>query len=486
MPLSLNQLVDLLPDGSEALRAFDSVAGELEVLGLAQSSKLVKPGYVFCALAGEHTSGLNYLAQAVAEGAIAVLAEASLAGASTDALEQFDIGVYLVPQLRERLGELAAAVYQTHSPGIRLFGVTGTNGKTSTATYLQRLLIAAGTPCGLSASTERSFGGHSQAAELTTPEVTELHWLISEMRATESAASIEVSAQALVRSRVDGLVFDVVGFTNLSRDHLDDFGSMGSYLAAKLELFTPTRARAGVVFLGDDFARAVVERASIPLTTIGADGDWAYEFADSAIHLASERVKLTVPWAASELMARNMALALVMLIQAGFGAASLERAAGAVNPAVSGRLEQVATARVTGFVDYAHTPHAIESALAALDGYPWVTIIFGASGNRDTGKRTAMAEAAARANFTVVTDQHPRNEDPALIRRILSTRLRELEAEFVEIADPIDACAEALSRTPDGGAVIWCGPGQLSYREVAGKKEPFSASAILRDAIENA
>lgn len=489
MPLRPSDFIKLLPDSSRVvseLRASDP--RNLEALsGIAQNSKLVAPGGVFCALAGERSSGLDHAQQALAAGATVFLVSAELEHEPALAeLSAADVAIYLVPQLRSRLGDLAAAVYQTNSAGMLLLGVTGTNGKTSTASFLQRLLVASGVPCGLSASTERIVAGRSIAAELTTPEVCELHDLLAQMRPGESAAAIEVSAQALVRQRVDGLVFDVAGFTNLSRDHLDDFGTMDRYLLAKLELFSEHRARRAVVFLADDYAREVARAATIPVTTVGADADWSYRFDSAKMLLTRGRARIEVDWSASELMARNFALALVMLTEAGLSPELLTFAAGQVEQRVSGRLELVASGDVDGYVDYAHTPAAIEQAIAALSNYPWVTIIFGASGNRDAGKRPEMAEAASRANYVVVTDQHPRDEDPGAIRAVLSARLNELGSDFIETADPLIACQQAISKTPKGGAVLWCGPGQLNYREVAGVKQPFSAAQILSQVVDNA
>jgi UDP-N-acetylmuramoyl-L-alanyl-D-glutamate--2,6-diaminopimelate ligase len=485
--LTLSEFLKLLPADAIALRplsAADSRLG-LPVTGIAQSSDLVQPGGVFCALPGERVHGLKFAAAAVRSGASAVL----LTSPTDDLAElmTLDVAVYEVPGLRALLGGLAAAVYGTSEAEMLLLAVTGTNGKTSTVSYLQRLLDAAGVRCGLSASTERIVSGELQAANLTTPEVCELHELLAKMRLTDRAAAIEVSAQALVRERVDGIVFDVAGFTNLSRDHLDDFGSMGSYLAAKLELFTPTRSRRAVVFLADDFAREVSEITAVPVTTVGSGADWDYQFLEGHIALTRGALELSIPWAASELMARNFALAFVMLVEAGLDPQQLALAAGQVDPLVSGRLERVAAASIDGYVDYAHTPAAIESAIATLAHYPWVTVVFGASGDRDAGKRPAMAEAAAKADFVVVTDQHPRSEDPAEIRSVLASRISELksETEFAEIADPEAACAEAVRRTPSGGALLWCGPGHLTYREIAGTKTAFSAREVLRRAIEN-
>ena len=459
------------------------------VTSIVQNSELATAGAVFAALPGATSSGLAYLDRAVRLGSVAALIDDSLVSQQELAALRAanpSLAIVAVPQLRSRLGVLAAKVFGTGEHGLRLFGVTGTNGKTSTVTYLQRLLQSLGEPTGLSASTERIAGGEALSAGLTTPEVCEMHQLLAQMRsAGDTAAAIEVSAQALVRNRVDGLFFEVVGFTNLSRDHLDDFGTMDDYLAAKLRLFEGVRAGRGVVFAGDPFALEVTRQAGVDVTTVGPQADWNYSFEAGRLVLKSAATELALNWSGSELMARNLALALVMLIIAGFDAEALARAGASIDPQVAGRLELISNTGPACFIDYAHTPEAIAQALASLGEYPWVTIVFGASGNRDVGKRPAMAEAAAAANLVVVTDQHPRDENPHEIRAtLLAAALAEIgEERVIEIADPELAIRRALAATPRDGAVIWCGPGNLRYREVAGSKIAFDARKVFLEAL---
>ena len=476
----------------ELLAGFDFETGQMSnpvVSSIVQNSELVAAGSIFAALPGATSSGLAYAERAIELGAVAILVDESLTGGPELAeirAAHPAVVIVTVPALRSKLGSLAARVYATGEGGLRLFGVTGTNGKTSTVTYLQRMLEQLGESAGLSASTERIAGGQPLSAGLTTPEVCELHQLIAQMKdAGDAAAVIEVSAQALVRNRVDGLFFEVVGFTNLSRDHLDDFGTMDDYLAAKLRLFEGSRAAKGVVFAGDSYALAVVREAGVEVTTVGAAGDWRYRFEAGRLSLSRDEVELDLEWSGSELMARNLALALTMLLVAGFAAQDLARAAAAIDPQVAGRLELISDSGPACFIDYAHTPDAIAQALASLSEYPWVTIVFGASGNRDAGKRPEMAKAAAVANLLVITDQHPRDENPAAIRAtLLATATAEVgDGRVVDIADPESAIRQALAATPKDGAVIWCGPGNLRYREVAGSKIPFDARRVFLEAL---
>ena len=183
-------------------------------------------------------------------------------------------------------------------------------------------------------------------------------------------------------------------------------------------------------------------------------------------------------------MARNLALALGMLHSQGFSAAELSAAAQKISQ-VPGRLELVSDATPHSYVDYAHTPDGIASAVAELRSrYPGVTLLFGASGNRDKGKREQMGLAAANATLVVLTDQHPRDEDPAAIRAAVIQGLELAGKDFLECADPEQALALALSVTPTDHALLWCGPGHLTYRESAGEKVFFDARAIAKLAVE--
>ncbi len=220
---------------------------DVEISSVAMASQLCKPGSLFIATKGLKTHGLDFLDQAIANGAVAVLSDREM-DASIPSLVH--------PDPRSIAGVVTDLVYGTSSSDMTLFGVTGTNGKTSTTNYLYQILSRMGLRAGMSASTNRIVGNTELPATLTSPEVTELHDLLSQMReAGAQHAAIEVSAQAMIRNRIDAVRFTVVGFSNLSRDHLDDFSDMESYLRAKAELFTSEYAEQGVVLVEDEWAR---------------------------------------------------------------------------------------------------------------------------------------------------------------------------------------------------------------------------------------
>lgn len=449
------------------------------ISSVSLSSNQCEPGSLFIATQGAKHHGLDYLEQALANGAVAVLSDKEI---------ETDLPLLIHPEPKAIAGQIADLVFGTSASKMELFGVTGTNGKTSTTNYLHQLLIAMGVNAGMSASTSRIIGETELPAQLTSPEVTELHWLLAKMReASAKHAAIEVSAQALIRHRIDSVFFKVVGFSNLSRDHLDDFADMETYLAAKAQLFTPKYAQQGVVFVEDDWAKKLYESAPIPVVGIGAGLEYQYSYQDTRLQLTGKH-QLSISFAPGALMAKNLVLALVMLLEAGFDAALLQQAANVAHLHVPGRLELVSKSTPHVYVDYAHTPAGVASAVAEIKGrYPTLTVVLGASGNRDQGKRAEMGIAAAEADLLIITDQHPRDEDPASIRHaLLSAAASKLEAgRILEIPNPAEAIKRAISETASDAAVLWCGPGHLTYREIAGQKVPFDARAIAREAVQS-
>ena len=448
-------------------------ADHVELSAVAINTKHVTPGSLFIAAQGANSHGLDHLEAAIAAGAVAVL---------SDKRQVLELPNLYHPDPRAIAGLVSDAVYETSESNMQLYAVTGTNGKTSTVFYLRELLHALGQSAGLISSAFSKVGATTYEAELTTPEAPRIHQLLSLMRFEgQASASIEASAQGLTRARLDGLHFRVAGFTNLSRDHLDDYSDMASYLNAKARLFTEEFADRAVVFLSDDFARELFSRIEIPKVAIGQDYHFLYE--DSVLQISGKadlRAEIELP----TLMAKNLALALVMLLEDGYAPEKLERALEQISTSVPGRLERVSKAKPAVFVDYAHTPDAVAAAAQELAGrFEELTVVLAASGDRDAGKRPEMAKAATRhAARIIVTDQHPRSEDPSAIRAQVIAGMDGF-SNFEEIADPEAAIGQAIKLTSPGGAVLWCGPGHLKYREVKGQKLPFDAVEIARKVL---
>jgi len=492
---------------SELAREFDlELHGDIdgvEVTGVTLNSATVQPGDLYVGVPGRRSHGAAFAAAAAEAGAVAVLTDR----AGAELAEGSGLPVLVTPDARAALGAVSAWIYRTDEFNATLFAVTGTNGKTSVVYLLFAILRQLGVVAGLTSTAERRIGDEAVTSALTTPEATELHALLARMREAEvRAVGIEVSAQALSRHRVDGLVFDVAGFTNLSHDHLDDYADMDEYFRSKLELFQPDRSRRAVVTVDSDWGRRIVDESRIPITTLSTRGDGD---ADWRMRVLEERATYTefllegpenkelrtrVPllgW----YMAANAALAIVMLVESGYDleaiAHTLDRDGG-IQAYVPGRAERISGERgPLVYIDYGHSPDAFLNTLQAIRAVAEgrVIMVFGADGDRDTTKRADMGAIAARgADVVVVTDFHPRYEDPAAIRATLLAAARQAvpDGEFHEVPDPRAAFRTALSLAKEGDVILYAGPGHEDYHEVAGVKIPYSAREDSRQALREA
>jgi UDP-N-acetylmuramoyl-L-alanyl-D-glutamate--2,6-diaminopimelate ligase len=441
--------------------------GSVKLSGVALHTEHVMPGFLFVAVQGKNSHGLDHLDRAVGLGAVAVL---------SDTAGELGIPNLYHPDPRQVAGLISAAVFDTESSNMSLYAVTGTNGKTSTVFYLAELLNQLGQNSGLISSALVRVGEQESTTSLTTPEAPRLHHLLAQMREQgQQVCAVEASAQGLSRNRLDGLSFKVSGFTNLSRDHLDDYPDMASYLHAKAQLFNAGITNLAVVFIQDEFAKALFEKIEVPKVGIGVGYQYQYQYKANTLSLTGARA-LKVKVELTSLMAKNLVLAIVMLLEDGVEPNALAIAVEKMSTAVPGRLQRVSTRSPAIYVDYAHTPSAVlESARELAASYADLTVILAASGDRDRGKRAEMALAAAEyATKIIITDQHPRSEDPAAIRADLIAAIAQF-AGLQEIADPAQAVSRAVEITESGGAILWCGPGHLKYREVAGSKIAFDA-----------
>ncbi|PPH55965.1 Mur ligase family protein [Rathayibacter sp. AY1E1] len=502
VPRSLSQLVAEFSLGP--VRGLEGV----EVSGVTLDSNQVESGDLYVGVAGRRAHGAAFASAAAASGAVAVLTDPAGAELAADS----GLPVLVTPDPRAALGDVAAWIHRTREDVPTLFGVTGTNGKTSVVYILDALLRRLGVVSGLSSTAERRIGDVAVVSSLTTPEASELHGLLARMRESAvRAVSIEVSAQALTRHRIDGLVFDVVGFTNLSHDHLDDYSDLREYFEAKADLFEPERARRGVVTVDSAWGRELAERSRIPVATLAGSpvvgvapttpADWSMTVLDATPDSTTFRLEgpenravvVTVSligW----YMASNAALAIVMLVESGF---DLDAVAHALEDSrldvyIPGRAELVSGERGPRvYVDYGHTPDAFQNALEALRTITpgRLFMVFGADGDRDTTKRSDMGAIAARlADVVVVTDFHPRWEDPAAIRAALlqGARAAVPDREIHEIADPRAAMRAAVALAREGDSILYAGPGHEDHQEIAGVHMPYSARDDVRHALREA
>lgn len=453
--------------------------GDAVIKGIALDSNRVQKGDVFVALPGKNQHGIKYLDNARANGAVAVI---------TDKVGIAEVGKLpsiAVTNPRKHLFALSSLIYEYHAD-LKLFAVTGTNGKTSTVEYLHEILTKLGEKTLRVSSLGMKLGNQTSETSLTTPEICDLIAALSfASQNGASSAVLEVSAQALVRARVDGLKFEVSGFTGLSHDHLDDFGDMDSYLAAKARLFEAELSKRGVVFLESKHGLRLSQVSEIPVTTVSLMGEAAFRLEVvstdvSEIKVFSNAITMTASLLpASDLMARNCALAMLMLLQAGYSDEQISNAS-VITTLVPGRLQQV-SAGPDVFLDYGHTPDAVFQALKELTArYSEVHLVLGFSGDRDHSKRRPMLEFGEAATSMVVTVMHPRGEHPEQIISDLKRHKPNLASEL----DPEKAVSDVISKASRDSAVLWCGPGHLKYREVNAVKIAFDPEKIIKKAAK--
>lgn len=496
VPISLQEIATSL--GIERISGDASV----EVTGISMNTADLRAGDLFVAMPGLKTHGARYASKAIELGAVAVITD----GAGISELPGVGVPVYRLDNPRSQLGALAAKVYGNH-PDVMpmLFATTGTNGKTSTSYILEAMLRQLGEVTGLTSTAERHIAGEIIVSRLTTPESTEMQSLIARMRESQvTAVAIEVSAQALSQLRVDGLVFDVAGFTNLSHDHLDDYADMTEYLAAKAQLFQPAHSNRGVVCLDSDYGDAFLALANIPTVTISTSSEKNPDFLVTVTEELPGLTKFEVTTPEGEVissqvpiigahMAANAGLAIAMLIQAGYTADRIREAiSGGVDCYLPGRTELVSPASGPSvYVDFGHSPDAFFNTLAAVRKVTAgkVLMLFGADGDRDASKRPAMAKMAVNgSDILVITDHHPRFEDAGSIRAALleAARLAKPDGEIYEVSPPEAAIVKAISLVGPGDSILWAGPGHQDYRDIRGVRTPYSARALAREALRNA
>ncbi len=456
---------------------------------VVHDSRKVTSGSLYACLRGEHFDGHAFAGDAVRAGATAVLTDHVL-----DVLSAANGAVDTVPQIvvddtRLRLGPIAAEIADHPSRTLATVGITGTNGKTTTAAVMASIFEAAGRPCGVI--------GTLHGAR-TTPEAPELQSVLSEFVASgRTAAVLEVSSHALAMHRVDGTEFDAVVFTNLGHDHLDLHGSQEEYFRAKARLFTPSFARLGIVNVDDTYGRLIADTAR-------ADGEFRVvtyslaEVSDVEVTATAHRYvwrgrQVEVPLGGDFNVANSLA---ALTTSAEVGIDPDVAVSGVANlAAVPGRFEVIATDEsrrrgITVVVDYAHTPdglsRVLDAARAVVTDAGTLTVVFGCGGNRDRAKRPEMGAVASRgADRVVITSDNPRDESPqAIIDEILGGIEPGSRADVITLIDRRAAIAEAVASAGAGDVVVIAGKGHESTQEFGDRVIEFDDRAVAREFLE--
>lgn len=462
---------------------------EREITGICSDSRRVGQGSLFVAIPGFQSDGHQYIRQAMEQGACAVVAQHA-----PDCPVPEGVTLILVDDARRVLAQLAAEWYDHPERQLRLIGVTGTNGKTTTTWLIRHILEQRGHKCGLIGTNGSIVDGPLRPAERTTPEAPELYGLLREMAdAGCEYAAMEVSSHSLVLERVHGLHFAAAAFTNLTQDHLDFHKDMEHYFQAKALLFQ--RCDTAVLNLDDDWGLRLAERVSCPRLTYSAKRLEADLIAKNIVLLPDQvqavlvrdndiaRMRLNIPGMFSVyngLTAIGCCLALGLTLEE--SAQALQSAQG-----ICGRAEIVPTGReFTVMIDYSHTPDSMENILRTVRGYARGRVVglFGAGGDRDHAKRPIMGRIAGElCDLCVVTSDNPRSEEPeAIIRDILQGMSQ--KHKYKVIPDRREAIAWCIKNARKDDIIVLMGKGQETYQEIRGVKHHLDEREEVRRALE--
>lgn len=472
-------------------------APAIPVGGICSDSRRLGRGDVFIACQGRSSHGLDFLDQAVAAGVAAVVWDAS-----TGRQAAAEIPLIPVTGLSSRIGEIANRFFDTPSKRLRVLGVTGTNGKTTVAWFMMHCLNSLGRKCAYIGTLGKGITDVSATGDLTTPACIDLHRYLAGFDAAGAGfAALEVSSHALEQQRVDGVHFDTVLFTNLSRDHIDYHGSMRAYGETKARLFFEYGASNRIVSLDSDFGRELAERCAPNVVTVSTRFDRvangrAFVLVRGVVATdEGYRVAVTSSWGEGEFVLPlpgefNVANALAALAAMLCRDVTMDDAcallAGVSAP--PGRMQRVLaggeTALPAVFVDYAHTPASLEAALRAVRrhcaGQLWC--VFGCGGDRDRGKRVQMGRIAARhADRAIVTNDNPRFESPA---EIIAGILEGMDQNTVVIEDRGAAIAHAVTAAGKNDVILIAGKGHEQYQVVGKERISFSDYEVARANLE--
>jgi UDP-N-acetylmuramoyl-L-alanyl-D-glutamate--2,6-diaminopimelate ligase len=464
-------------------------ARDVEVKGITGDSRGVVPGDLFVALRGAKSDGLAYVPDAIRRGAVAVVSDRPApVGAAVPWLS--------VAEPRRAMALAAAHLNGNPAEKLVLAGVTGTNGKTSTTTLLESILARRYGKAGFLGTVGYRTPRRALEADRTTPEATVIQALLAEMLADGArAAALEVSSHALALDRVEGCRFDVVVFTNLTRDHLDFHGDMEEYYLAKKRIFDLRKPGAcGVVNADDPYGRRLLAEVAPPLASFSASGATAEFRAESA--------RCDLSGVAFDLVYPGGRLALASPLLGRFQLANLCGAAAAalclrVPPAdiaaairdvtvVPGRLERVDAGQSYPIVvDYAHTPDALERLLQAVRELTdkKILLVFGCGGDRDRGKRAPMGEIAGRlADIAIATSDNPRTEDPdAILREVEAGLVASGATKYLKVVDRRAAIRQAIELANPGTVVVIAGKGHETTQVIGAEEIPFDDRKVAAE-----
>lgn len=473
----------------ELIEVSDQTLAAIQVSGVELDSRQVSAGDVFLACAGFAVDGRDYIDQAIAAGAVAVLAEQNDQWASYS--ERNGVPVLVVENLSQKISGIAGQFFDHPSKQLPVLAVTGTNGKTSCTQLLMQLLNAMNKSCAVIGTLGTGADGAMEAGINTTPSAVAIQKLLATWLAQGiSTVAMEVSSHGLEQGRVQALQFELALFTNLSRDHLDYHGSMQAYAEAKARLFKQPGLKRAVINIDDSFSETLLNIIADDVEVIRYSVDAAKDAAkridvwveNISYHPDGVSAQFHSPWGEFELHSpllgdfnlSNVVAAVSGLGAQGYPVATVIESLKALGT-IAGRMEKIsATADINVVVDYAHTPDALEKALVAIrqhsDGDVWC--VFGCGGDRDQGKRPQMGEMVQRyADHIVVTSDNPRHEQAS---DIINEILGGIDCPSLVEEDRAIAIEFAISNARAGDCVLIAGKGHEDYQQVGDLRIPFS------------
>jgi UDP-N-acetylmuramoyl-L-alanyl-D-glutamate--2,6-diaminopimelate ligase len=465
--------------------------GSTSVSGLSYDSRKVAPGDLFFCIPGAVTDGHDHAPAAVAAGAVALCVERAL---------ELDVPQVVVTDGRRAMPRIAAHALGNPTEELMILGITGTNGKTTTAFLLDSILRAAGYVTGLIGTIETRIGDDIEPGVRTTPESLDLQELFARMRDQKvGAVAMEVTSHALALHRVEAVMFAAVGFTNLSQDHLDFHPTMEDYYSAKSSLFVPERAARGAVNIDDPYGRKLFENAPIGCIGFGTSEDADVRARDVKLEPSGTTISIVTPAGEFEVTTRLVGH---FNVSNCLGATAIALAAGIPLDAISaglrglvavpGRFEAIDSGQpFSCVVDYAHTPDSLDNVLRAARPLAdanggRVICAFGCGGDRDRGKRPLMGAVVARlADVAVVTSDNPRSEDPeAIIGAILEGVIAERpDGADATVVDRREAIEWVLGHAHPGDVVVIAGKGHETGQEFKDRTIPFDDRVVAREVL---
>lgn len=466
---------------------------DAEITGITSSSAAATAGMAFVALPGLRVHGATYAQAALDAGAVAIVTDPE----GYRIINRSNVPILVVDNVAEMLGPFAAFVYGNHEEPLTVFGITGTNGKTTTSFLLRHILQNAGRRTGLIGGVELSVAGETTPAVLTTPMADEVQRLICKHREGGGTDLVmEVTSHALVQHRVAGTLFAVSGFTNLTQDHLDYHHDFADYYAAKAQLFTRKYSDAAVILVDDAWGKQLYTDANEAMSNVFAlsfDGElppgakgWRARaiLAEQAFELtndagATTRFTVTLP---GEFNLKNAALAVCMALVGGVSLSDIHRT---ITTEVPGRM-QVISEKPRVIVDFAHNAAALQSAITSLShsSLGKLIVVSGSAGDRDADKRGEMGRiAASLADELIITDDDPHGEPPEQIRQALLKGAQGERARTREIADRTEAITTAIVEADLEDTVFIAGRGHETIQEVGTEQRLLDDREVARAAL---